>query len=97
MLRSALREGIADPPLKAPKHDRKTALTPVEMERLRRLKEWRTDEANALAMEPSLVWPMISLERLARAPGSLSDEIGNPEVRQWQREQFLEQLSYALA
>ena len=97
LLRSALREGIADPPLTVPKHDRKIALTTVEMERLRRLKEWRTNEANALAMEPSLVWPMVSLERLARAPGSLSDEIGSPEVRQWQREQFLEQLSYALA
>ncbi|MCZ6789265.1 MAG: ribonuclease D, partial [Chloroflexi bacterium] len=65
--------------------------------RLRRLKEWRTDEANALAMEPSLVWPMISLERLARAPGSLSIEIENPEVRHWQRDRFLEHISYALA
>jgi ribonuclease D len=97
LLRSALRAGIADPPLTAPKHTRKTALTPVEMERLRRLKEWRTDEANALGMEPSLVWPMISLERLARAPGSLAIEIENPEVRHWQRERFLEHISYALA
>ena len=97
LLRSALRAGIADPPLTAPKHDRKTALTPVEMERLWRLKEWRTDEANALGMEPSLVWPKISLERLARAPGSLTIEIENPEVRHWQRERFLEHISYALA
>ena len=97
LLRSALRSGIADPPIKAPKRERGRPMTPTELERLQRLKKWRTAQANSLSIEPSLVWPMISLERLAKAPGSVSVEVESSEVRNWQREQFLEHLSLALA
>ena len=71
-------------------------MTQTELARLQRLKKWRAAQANALAIEPSLVWPMISLERLAKVPGSISAEVESPEVRDWQREQFLEHLSLAL-
>ena len=97
LLRSALREGVADPPIAVPEREREKAMTPVELGRLQRLKKWRTDQANSLAIEPSLVWPMASLKRLARTPGSLDVEIKSSEVRHWQREQFLEHLSHALA
>ena len=96
LLRSALRRGIADLPIKGPRRERERQMTQMELARLQRLKKWRTAQANALAIEPSLVWPMISLERLAKAPGSISAEVESPEVRDWQREQFLEHLSLAL-
>jgi len=64
-------------------------VTRQEVERrqgtLKGLKAWRIAEGKALGLDPSLLWPMISLERLARAPGTLDEEIGAPEVRQWQR------------
>jgi hypothetical protein len=43
-----------------------------------------------------MIWPMRSLERLAREPGTLTDEQFSTEVRNWQREQFSELLRDAL-
>ena len=96
-LRSALIEGRADPPLKIPRRIREEALTPFESERLRRLKDWRNSEAKSLGIEPSLIWPMISLDKLARSKGSLRDEIQSPEVRDWQRKQFQDSLLRVLS
>ena len=42
----------------------------------------------ALSLDPALLWPLASLERLARAPGTLSAELASPEVRGWQRKRF---------
>jgi ribonuclease D len=98
LLIKALREGLTDPPItiSSLKHRKKKSMTPEETIRLQKLKEWRNDRATALNLEPGLVWPLISLERLARSPDSLDFERKSPEVRTWQRNQFLKELHLAL-
>ena len=78
------RPAPAVPPLPRP--------TPSQVRWLGRLKEWRVGEGKRLAVDPSLLWPIRSLERLARAPGSLDEELEAPEVRRWQRAQFADTL-----
>ena len=96
LLRTALGEGMADPPITSAPRYKIQQVTPVEIERLKRLKTWRIDQGTHLCIDPSLVWPMTSLERLARAPDILDIELKSPEVRQWQRDQFAVSLSAAL-
>tara|TARA_B110000263_G_C14952489_1_gene348744 strand:- start:323 stop:538 length:216 start_codon:yes stop_codon:yes gene_type:complete len=59
-----------------------------EAERLNKLKEWRISEGEKLSMDPSLLWPMRSLERLAREPTSFDEELASPDIRRWQRGEF---------
>jgi hypothetical protein len=58
------------------------------MERLGKLKDWRNHEGERLSLDPSLLWPMRSLERLARDPGAVDEEVRSPDVRRWQRGEF---------
>lgn len=87
-LRDAVMEGIAGPPVMRPRVPREK-ITPEEFNRrqeaLKTLKAWRTEEGTRLSLDPSLVWPMVSLERLARDPEGLEQEIAAVEVRNWQR------------
>jgi hypothetical protein len=39
-------------------------------------------------MDPSLLWPMRSLERLAREPEKFDEELESSEIRRWQRGEF---------
>lgn len=55
---------------------------------LKALKEWRGTIAANLSLEPSLIWPLVSLDRLARNPDSLEAELLSDEVREWQGEEF---------
>ena len=82
-LHRALGEGINAPRVRRP---RKARVLPVagEAERLQGLKAWRSNEGERLGLDPALLWPMPSLERLARAPETLEAELGAPEVRRWQ-------------
>ena len=96
LLRETLDRGLADPPISNPIRYSVEPVTPIETERLQRLKKWRVDLGGQLSMDPSLVWPMPSLERLAKAPGTLGAELQSPEVRQWQREQFTTSLGASL-
>ena len=96
LLRTALREGVADPPVPRLTRYQPQPAIPIDAELLKRLKRWRIDQGMALSIDASLVWPVASLERLAKARHSLGVEIESPEVRRWQREQFAESLSAAL-
>jgi hypothetical protein len=71
-------------------------VTPIEIERLQMLKEWRMNLGNQLSIDPALVWPMVSLERLAKAPRTLSAELLSSEVRLWQRKQIAASLGASL-
>ena len=87
----AIREGLAATPVTRPasnfeRPDRE------EIERLKRLKSWRTSLGASLSLDASLVWPAVSLERLARAPSTFDREMSSPDIRTWQREQFGESL-----
>ena len=92
LVRAALDEGLADPPISNPTRYRVEPATPVEIDRLQRLKEWRANLGRQLSIDPALVWPMASLERLGKAPRTLGAELQSAEVRQWQCEQFAKSL-----
>ena len=96
LLQAAIHLGMADPPIGNPiRHDRRAA-TQIESERLQMLKKWRVDLGRRLSIDPALVWPMVSLERLAKAPRTLAAELQSGDVRQWQREEFAAPLETAL-
>lgn len=68
--------------------------------RLRSLKEWRTRQGASLELDPALIWPAASLERLALAwngSAAESPDEGAQEVRDWQRREFSQELRIALA
>ena len=92
-LKAAIQEGLRSPPLSWPKRTRSDdALSPEERKRavahLQSLKAWRTQVAQDLGLNPGLLWPASSLERLARCLDSLDAEMSSPEVRGWQQRQF---------
>jgi len=86
----AVKEGLAAGPLRRPPGRTPFRPRPSASEAavLARLKEWRVAEGEKLAMDPSLLWPMRSLERLARAPQTVDEELVSPDIRRWQRTQF---------
>ena len=88
LLSAALHRGLADPPISNPIRYSIQPVTPIEIERLQILKKWRANLGMQLSIDPALVWPMASLERLGKAPHTLGAELQSPEVRQWQCEQF---------
>jgi ribonuclease D len=94
-IQKALAEGQAAPPVQRPKvvYERRTE---AENKRLQQLKAWRTEQATKLGLDPSLLWPTASLERLAKDPKSFESELLSPGVRRWQREQFAESLKGCL-
>ena len=96
LLRATVHRGLADPPIGNPIRHRIQPVTSLEIERLKMLKRWRTNLGTQLSIDPALVWPMASLERLAKVPSTLDAEIRVPEVRQWQREQFATSLAASL-
>jgi ribonuclease D len=96
LLREALHMGMADPPIGNPVRHRVRRATAIESKRLQILKTWRVNQGKTLSIDPALLWPMVSLERLAQAPGTLSAELQSGDVRQWQREQFATSLGASL-
>ena len=97
-IRAALAEGKAAPPERRPRTEGPFVprMTKAESAALARLKKWRANLGADLRLDPSLLWPMRSLERLARAPQSLDAELQAPEIRAWQRKQFAAALRAAL-
>jgi len=68
---------------------------PEAGKRLEALKAWRNAKGVAMALDPSLLWPMIAMQALAGRPEMIRDRAGfDPElgVRQWQWELFGEEL-----
>ena len=94
-IQQALTEGQSAAPVQRPRlvFERRTE---AESKRLIRLKAWRTSLGISLALDPSLLWPTVSLERLAKNPKSFESEILSTSVRLWQREQFSESLKACL-
>ena len=101
-LKAAINEGLTSPPVTRPKRtgagermdraERKRVGS-----RLRSLKDWRGRLGRRLQLDPGLLWPAVSLERLARRPGGLDSELASPEVRNWQRREFEKELESVLA
>ena len=96
-LRLAVQAGLAASPVQPPLRIYTERMSPAELKLFARLKEWRTSIAAKLALDPSLLWPMVSLQRLARAPESFDVEINAANVREWQRAEFAAELKKVLA
>ncbi len=64
-----------------------------QAQRLDRLKAWRTSLGVILSLDPSLLWPRTSLERIAKAPDTFDTEITSADIRCWQRDLFTTALS----
>ena len=96
-IRAVVKEGLSGPSLErpAPTMPPRGRPTQAQTRKLAALKMWRNVEAQTLGVHVSLVWPMRSLERLAREPQSFSEELQSPEVREWQRERFQSSLKRA--
>ena len=65
--------------------------TPERRERLKALKQWRAGRGSELGLAVSHIWPTRSLERIARQPDTLGDELDggvDGAVREWQRGEF---------
>ena len=92
-LRRVLQEGRRARPLTRP---RRTHVGPRQSaeeraaaaQRLPKLKQWRTALGDSLDLDPALLWPMASIERLSRDTGTIDAELEAPEVRRWQRREF---------
>jgi ribonuclease D len=69
---------------------------PEQMQLLKRLKNWRESMAATLSLEPPLLWPTTSLERLAKAPHTFQEELTSTIIRRWQRDQFASSLETLL-
>jgi ribonuclease D len=93
---SAIRRGTQGPPVYRPEIPRRfNPWTPDSKDRLQRLKGRRTSLGAGLQIDPALVWPAPSLERVALNPETWRAEFlddGNPEVRHWQRREFAQHL-----
>ena len=96
LLRETLHMGLVDPPISEPIHYNAQPLTSMEIERLKALKKWRVQLGGQMSIDPALIWPRVSLERLAKAPDTLGVETQSSEVRQWQREEFAASLGACL-
>ena len=99
-LRAALHRGRQAPPYHRPPRPRRTPPPGRDFqERLNLLKQWRRDQGVALGLDPALLWPTPSLERLARNPHQQDTELspaGSTEIRHWQRQQFAAELAVAV-
>ena len=85
VLQQALRNGITAPPIHRPRAIKAVRASEEQVQRLSRLKEWRTSLGSSLSLDPSLLWPLTSLDRLAKAPDTLSIELTSDNIRHWQR------------
>ncbi len=92
-LKEAINRGLESEPFRRP--DRVQVGEPLTAEerkeadvRLSRLKTWRSQLGEELGLNPGLLWPAASLERLAKHPETLEAESGSAEVRRWQQLEF---------
>ena len=100
-VKDAITEGLEAPPVNRPPRATGVRMTASHRarakDRLTRLKAWRIEQGKALELDPALLWPAASLERLSRDHGDLDEEYDSPEVRKWQAREFGEPLRLLLA
>ena len=100
-IRKAISEGKSAKPPRRPAQPRQPRIPRGQREaiskRLARLKQWRIALGKDLSLDPALLWPMRSLQRIAREPDKLESEMQDPDVRRWQRKEFGKSLRRALA
>jgi len=98
-IREAIQLGRNGPEVRRPPQPKNKPWEPETQARVKLLKLWRLQEGAALGLDPALVWPAASLERLAHFwNGSATEppDGGAHEVRNWQRREFSQALRQAL-
>jgi len=95
-LQQALHNGMTAPLIHRPHPIKAKRASKEQGHRLSRLKEWRTSLGSSLSLDPSLLWPLISLERLAEAPDTLNVELTSDNIRRWQRDVVVSSLQTCL-
>jgi len=85
-LQQALHNGATAPPIHRPRPVKTVRASKEQVQRLSHLKQWRTSLGSRLSLDPSLLCPLTSLERLAKAPDTLSVELTSDNIRHWQRD-----------
>ena len=99
LIREAIQRGTSGPEILRPSRPRSNPWEPEAQARLQSLKGWRTRQGASLDLDPALLWPAASLERLALHWGGSAAESpddGAQEVRDWQRHEFSQDLRQAL-
>ena len=91
-IRRAIAEGKSAKPPRRPAVSRPVRIPRGEREGIGRslykLKQWRISHGKRLSLDPALLWPMKSLQRIARHPDKLESELQDPDVRHWQRKEL---------
>ena len=99
-LREAVQRGQRGPAVNRPPRRRRTHFLGREVQgRLQVLKQWRSDKGADLGLDPALLWPAVSLERLAHRPAQWQSELaeaGAADIRPWQRREFTQELAEVL-
>ena len=98
-MRAGIQQAIRGPGIQRPPRPRRVPPSREIQARQQKLKQWRSDKGAALALDPALIWPAASLDRLAHDPESWETEVdgsGAPEIRAWQRGQFAGELEAVL-
>lgn len=95
-IRQALSDGQDASPVHRPPSVLFERMNSEQERRLNRFKDWRASLAAALCLDPSLLWPTPSLERLAREPDTFEVELNSATIRRWQYEQFAASLRTCL-
>ncbi len=74
------------PPISRPRYVTTERFSQEQNLRLSSLKTWRASLGITLSLDPFVLWPTSSIERLAKSPGTLDAEIISSNVRRWQRD-----------
>jgi ribonuclease D len=96
-IREAVKRGQGGPVVNRPARTRRNHFLSRDVQaRLQVLKQWRLNKSAELGLDPALLWPAASLERLAQQPNTWKTELAGTEaveIRAWQREQFSRELA----
>ena len=98
-IREAIQRGRYGPEVRQPSQHKNKPWEPKTQARVKLLKLWRSQQGASLGLDPALVWPAASLERLAHywnESAAESPDAGAQEVRSWQRREFSQALQQAL-
>lgn len=90
LIQRSVVKGMEDPPIYSSLSDypSRTGVSISATKLLNQLKVWRSEKANTLNIDPSLVWSMPSLKRISRCPDSFCVEQYDSGIRRWQRKMF---------
>ena len=96
-LNEAFEEGIKSKLKPRPKIDKKIIKISHDdqihmKERLEHLKSWRINISKKLNLAPSLIWPLASLNRLAKKSHEFESELSDISIKNWQKKVFSKDL-----